>query len=560
MTLNSYVLQTYVVIYVHSAFSYWDRRNITITDLLMKTNQHFQPAYFGLIFFSSYCTDCELKPIHFERRKCGAEKADGETSLSWEHARRDSKHRRQRTCPAEEETGIGNRRVGGAKPSRGAQHPIEMAANTSRGNRYRKQRSISHMTYSNYGQPLNELAEHLPPVFASSNGIESDEFQLLSTQVAGHKFVEGKDSIGMLKSKDGSILKPINKPESGVREIFFYQKLQTTADPILIELRDYCAKYYGTRKLDINGRSTEFMILEDVTEGMLEPCIIDIKIGRITSDPLALPGKIKKEQEKYKTSKDDVGFCIPGFQVYKTSTGRLHNYNKEYGKKLNGETIKDALRIYLNADNNHILCRELIVKLLSCLWKIQKWAKKQTCVRFFSTSLLIAYDCKKLKNIIKETSGEPSQSNIKTQRTRKVSFNSPETYSKDSTGHFSGQIAETGPILRLGSTTQPNVAFQASHSVGEGVSNWHRAFHKIHRSHSFHHNYSDFISKVKADYATTLKELIIDDKDQNKPWISVKIIDFAHTFPAEEPTVDKNYLEGLDSLIRIFESFLETAE
>lgn len=171
----------------------------------------------------------------------------------------------------------------------------------------------------------------------------------------------------MLKSKDGSILKPINKPESGVREIFFYQKLQTTTDPTLIELREYCAKYYGTRKLDMNGRSIEFMILEDITEGMLEPCIIDIKIGRITSDPLALPGKIKKEQEKYKTCKEDVSFCIPGFQVYKTSTGRLHNYNKEYGKKLNGETVKDGT-LQISITYSIILTENLM-----CLYNIFVW-------------------------------------------------------------------------------------------------------------------------------------------------------------------------------------------
>lgn len=94
----------------------------------------------------------------------------------------------------------------------------------------------------------------------------------------------------------------------------------------------------------------------------------------------------------------------------------------------------------------------------------------------------------------------------------------------------------------------------------EGILHWHKAYQKINRSHSFHHNYKDFITRVKTDYASTLKELINDETGLNAPWFVVKIIDFAHTFPMEEPAEDINYTEGIDSLVKIFESFLETAK
>lgn len=60
----------------------------------------------------------------------------------------------------------------------------------------RKQRSISHASYRNHAQQLQELVKHLPPVFSNSDSVKNDDFQPLNTQVAGHKFVEGKETIG----------------------------------------------------------------------------------------------------------------------------------------------------------------------------------------------------------------------------------------------------------------------------------------------------------------------------------------------------------------------------
>lgn len=48
---------------------------------------------------------------------------------------------------------------------------------------------------------------------------------------------------------------------------------------------------------------------------------------------------------------------------------------------------------------------------------------------------------------------------------------------------------------------------------------------------------------------------------ESKVWASARMIDFAHAFPAEEPgTIDTNYLQGIESLVRIFEEFLKECE
>lgn len=75
---------------------------------------------------------------------------------------------------------------------------------------------------------------------------------------------------------------------------------------------------------------------------MTEPCVIDIKIGKRTWDPLASPDKIDAEEQKYQACKQNLGICIPGFQVYSVKTGSIKRYGKEFGKKLNQTTIKDG--------------------------------------------------------------------------------------------------------------------------------------------------------------------------------------------------------------------------
>ena len=75
---------------------------------------------------------------------------------------------------------------------------------------------------------------------------------------------------------------------------------------------------------------------------MLEPCVIDLKMGGRTWDPLASEEKREAEDGKYVKCKSSVGFCVPGFQTYNIASGTFKKFGKEYGKKLNEETIKDG--------------------------------------------------------------------------------------------------------------------------------------------------------------------------------------------------------------------------
>lgn len=57
--------------------------------------------------------------------------------------------------------------------------------------------------------------------------------------------------------------------------------------------------------------------------------------------------------------KRDLGFCIPGFQVYDSESWQLTKFDKKYGKSLNKKTIKNGniteYSIYINRISYQLL-------------------------------------------------------------------------------------------------------------------------------------------------------------------------------------------------------------
>ncbi|XP_052873108.1 inositol polyphosphate multikinase-like [Anopheles cruzii] len=240
-----------------------------------------------------------------------------------------------------------------------------------------------------------------------------DGITLCETQVAGHTAAQG--CLGLLKSAtDGTVLKPTGKVLCGIREIGFYERLEAAQrlengsdndngcyDWMLLELSKLVPRYYGHPKLPIDGKEVEFIQLEDLTEGYERPCIMDVKIGRRTWDPLATPEKRKAEESKYRACRQHLGLCIPGLQAYSVHDhGRLIRHGRDYGKKLTEVNIRDAFLVFLNADRNGHVCRELVESLLQAVRPIQDWAHRQTTFRLYSSSVLLVYDAARLKQKI----------------------------------------------------------------------------------------------------------------------------------------------------------------
>lgn len=108
---------------------------------------------------------------------------------------------------------------------------------------------------------------------------------------------------------------------------------------------------------------------------MLEPCIMDVKIGKRTWDPLASEEKRNAEEQKYLSCKKNLGLCIPGFQVHSISTGRLKKYDKDYGKNLNEKSFKDGKSIFLI-----VVLRLILIRLIFSFQHFE-----------FSSTLILVY-------------------------------------------------------------------------------------------------------------------------------------------------------------------------
>ncbi|CAG4944586.1 unnamed protein product [Parnassius apollo] len=365
---------------------------------------------------------------------------------------------------------------------------------------FRRMRSIYQVHYGL--PPQTDEMSAKPLTFPN----DPDEVRAYALQVAGHQSTEDTKYTGLLQCCNGRVLKPILK-ECQKREVEFYERLATTSDPDLIQLRKFVPKYFGVKKFTYNGHEQDYIILEDLTERMLEPCIMDVKIGKRTWDPLATVEKRKKEDSKYKMCKQEFGFCIPGYQVYKLSTGKLQKYNKEYGKKLHGEMVIAAIRNYLNTSGaSGAACRALLLQQLVALWALQRWAATPRALRLVATSLLLVYDAARLRHAAGNLSSCTQQPIM-----RRKSIHS--TYNPTVGSNFSGQISSNGPVYKKVSAVPLSSMAEAQNYFAPPPpvnSPWSEALEKLNHCHSFEHNYEDKLSKIKMNYRAVLDQLSIE--------------------------------------------------
>lgn len=210
-----------------------------------------------------------------------------------------------------------------------------------------------------------------------------------------------------------------------------------------------------------------------------------------------------------------------------------------------------ALKIFLNAHAG--LNRALITKLLTSLWQIQNWARKQRHIHLYSSSLLLVYDARRLKQCMNNSqliNGAKEPQKTKPPLLRVNSLNRPismafKDKSEPSKSGFSGLLTKDGPVLE-GSPTRVKQFSPLPERKAAPPS--------LKRMHSFQNNYDKDLQNMKVDYALILEQLVTNRP--NQMWATVKMIDFAHVFPAENSEQDTNFLEGVENLVKIFEGFL----
>uniref|UniRef100_H2XWF6 Kinase n=1 Tax=Ciona intestinalis TaxID=7719 RepID=H2XWF6_CIOIN len=212
----------------------------------------------------------------------------------------------------------------------------------------------------------------------------------LAHQVAGHRYGQGRLGIGMLQHMDGSILKPVQPPPRGKREVGFYQKIFDAEcdDPVLLTLQPFLPKLLGVWTPPSSSLDS-YMKLEDACRRFRNPSILDIKIGRVSYDPEANQEKRAIESAKYPPLYD-LGFQLLGMRVSGPSPNEAIFYDKKYGRSLSKDRITEGLDLFLSGN---VPWKKYIVKaFIQRLEMILSWFESQKRYQFYSSSLLLIYE------------------------------------------------------------------------------------------------------------------------------------------------------------------------
>ncbi|XP_051927139.1 inositol polyphosphate multikinase [Hippocampus zosterae] len=210
----------------------------------------------------------------------------------------------------------------------------------------------------------------------------------LSHQVAGHKY--GVDKVGILQHPDGTVLKQLQPPPRGPREMQFYSMVYADdcRDPCLLELQTHLPKYYGTLSSP-DAPNELYMKLEDVTQRFVKPCIMDVKLGQRSYDPFASQEKREQQIRKYPLM-EEMGFLVLGMRVYKLCTDTVDMFDQHYGRGLLKETIKDGLAKFFH--NGVCLRKDAVVASIRRVQNILRWFESQRQLVFYASSLLFVYE------------------------------------------------------------------------------------------------------------------------------------------------------------------------
>lgn len=216
-------------------------------------------------------------------------------------------------------------------------------------------------------------------------------------QVAGHQVRDGK--LGPLVDDTGRFYKPLQSDERGSKEVAFYTSFSSNSR-IPDNIRKFFPVFHGTQLLEVSGGSGlhPHLVLQDVVSGLVNPSVMDIKIGTRTWYPEAseeyIQKCIKKDRE---TTTVPLGFRISGWQIHHESSG-YQKPDKRTVKGLNKEDVRLVLRKFVSSDLDPLDCSLASVVyggsagILAQLLELKSWFEDQTMFHFYSCSILMLYE------------------------------------------------------------------------------------------------------------------------------------------------------------------------
>ncbi|XP_051959408.1 inositol polyphosphate multikinase-like [Xyrauchen texanus] len=338
----------------------------------------------------------------------------------------------------------------------------------------------------------------------------------LSHQVAGHKY--GVDKVGILQHPDGTVLKQLQPPPRGPREMQFYSMVyaEDCCDPCLIDLQEHLPKYYGTwSSPDIP--TDLYLKLEDVTRRFQKPCIMDVKIGQRSYDPFASQEKREQQIRKYPLM-EEIGFLVLGMRVYKAGSDSYDTYDQHYGRAMIKDTIKEGLsKFFYNGD---ILRKDAITASILKVQKILHWFESQSQLNFYASSLLFVYEGVCMPSFGSQTILESHL----TPKTCEQNNNIDQSLSTMYSLHNKGCI-------------------QSHYQIKQDNSAWKTSAQQPNGNHS--------LARLEEEGREAKSE--VGQKTVGS--VEVKMIDFAHVFPSD--VHDHGYIYGLKNLLKALHQVLD---
>ena len=205
--------------------------------------------------------------------------------------------------------------------------------------------------------------------------------------VAGHGS-DGADRDSILVTHDGTkVWKPMNETERD-----FYLLVQSEPDKFA-GVSEFFPAFYGVEQLQTsNGNTWEYIVLENLTSGVVHPSVIDLKMGtRGYGDDASLMKIAQQMVLVAATTSSSLGFRLCGMRVWQINDGTYKVLDKQYGAScVVKENMINALITFL--DNGNLIRDEFVPEYLDALRKIEAWFEKQDACRFYSASILLIYE------------------------------------------------------------------------------------------------------------------------------------------------------------------------
>ncbi|KAL4240251.1 hypothetical protein ACF0H5_001045 [Mactra antiquata] len=338
-------------------------------------------------------------------------------------------------------------------------------------------------------------------------------------QVAGHKH-EGRSKLGLLEH-EGYILKALQKPPRGTRELDFYKKVfdKDCSDKDTLQLRQFMPDYFGSFRFDEYPDVT-YLKLENLVGQFRKPCVVDIKMGKKTYDPEAGPAKIAKEMTKF-PHVEKFGFQFTGMQTYDPVEQRTKFYDKFFCRKLGeDELLYKGLGTYFSI--KHGLRKDAIRLLLQKLRAIEQWFVTQRRYSFYASSLLMIYE------------GDTTSND----------FDSMCNHCHKTDCMCSTTYSETSDYVSSANTDHSELTSSETMSSEIDASS---------SSRTDSSSLTASVSSISVDTHVTSASNSVNNHDT--VLADIRMIDFTHVFCVDEQ--DDNYLYGLKNLISNMQQLLD---